>query len=373
MSAKANELIGIFIAFLPLYVKIGSHDIGRVSKDNLFVIFSMLACLFFGERVRRMPDSLWAPFAYGVLVVVLNHWDPVSINVMFQSFYITAGMVFFFLYYERHVNDGIESLLNWMAIGCLIQCTFVFFDWIHVGLYQIALSRIYEMEIIRTDGMWYKTIGSLGNPNLLGAYVALTSMALLRKKWIWLTPLPVIVLAFCDSSMPQVAFAAGIAYFANSRFKLIPKLALYATTAGGMILTFFFTKGFDSGRFRAWREMFSKMDIEHLVLGKGPGWFPDSMFVTVNGQMIQEHNEFISAINVFGLFGIAVAVPAIWRFLNTEDTHAIFAAILFAAFCNAFGHFNMHQSTTVIIILVSAAICLAGGNKYVGNMDRKRT
>lgn len=325
--------------------------------------------MFLLKRERNLPELLWVAICYGLLTIVSNQWNPVSVNVMFQQFYILGGIVFFAVYYQGHTEEGQEYLLNGMAIGCLLQCLFVLTEWLGFDLYQLLIISFNEVAIERAPGMEDSLNGTLGNPNLTGAYIALSAFSLFRMKWFGLLPVPIVALSLIDSSMATVSLMAGSAYWLNNHFKLIPKYFLYIGAAALMVCAYFFIKGYDSGRFSSWAQIIGAMDLEHFTLGKGPGWFADNGRNIVSGRVyMQEHNEFLALINTFGIVGLAIISPVIYQFMKSKDERPIFAAILFAAFCNAFGHFNLHQSTTAIIIIVSASICLAGGSKYVGNI-----
>lgn len=363
-GALANFILGGAIALLPLYIRIASVDVGRSSKDNLLLIIMLVVAVILPERERRLPVSLWVFFVYGIFALVINQGSVESINVIMQSFYIVAGMTFFVAYYERHDQHSINYIINGMAIGCVIQSILGIGNYFGISLYGMVLELLNLAPQSTTQA--HHVRGSLGNSNLFGSYVAITSMALLRKDWLYALPLALCAIFMSGSIMGIGSMLLGLFYFSRNKFS---KLQMYLAAMIGMVAVFLTGPGgHDSGRFNLWSEIFTEVDLKHFVFGMGPGWFANSGFYIGTHHVFQEHNSFISAFNVFGMLGIMLVMSTFYIFLKKKDGNLIFAAALFAAFCNSFGHFTLHQSTVAIIIIVLAAICLAEGNKDEFNL-----
>lgn len=369
MGAIVNLLIGVVIVFLPLFTKVAAYDMSRVSKDNLMVILLGLCSFLLPKKVRQLSVIGYMALAYGLFILVFNQWNPLSISVQYQTFYISASLIFFACFYEKHSRKGLNYILNGMAIGCILQSLIVIVSFLgypaYFKMFSLFMSDITEQSITT------KGIGSLGQSNLLSAYVALTSVALFRKNLYRLLPLPLIALVIANSMMGYATFAAGIVFFINLEFKLVKGYVLYIMASVAMIAAYFTgLAGADTARFASWKEIFSRIDLAHFLFGKGPGWFFDHPVRTgLNEIMKQEHNEFISALNIFGVIGIvlfiATMAPAI-----TGSKDKLFQAVLFAGFCNSYGNFVFHQSSSALILIVALAICLAEGRSHVFNLER---
>lgn len=366
----ANLLLGITIALLPLYIRVTNLDFGRISKDNLLMAVFLALIALMPSKKREISKSLLVAFGYGIFSLVLNQWYVASSNVILQVFYISIGMTFFVKYYECHSIEDTHYLLNGMSAGCLIQSIITIISHFDIPVYYYLITLF--NPVISHTGPSFKTVGSLGNPNLLASYLCLTSIALFRNKWVFFLPFPLIALYLADSSMGWIGFIAGTLYYFNLKFKIIPKLWVYLISAISMVGVFFIgVDGRDTHRFVAWRALFSEVDLKHFLFGMGPGWFADKgIIINQTERMVHEHNAFISAFNVFGIVVFALLLPECFRYLRSKDTLPIFSSILFAAFWNSFGHFSLHQSTVAIIIITVAAICLAEGNNNVVNMER---
>ncbi len=359
-------MIGVTIALLPLYNRITQLDFNRTSKDNLLVVLFGLFCFILPGAVRKMTLAMYAALIYGLFFLVMNQWNVLSVNVMFQVFYISAGLLFFANLYEKFDRESTHFILKGMVVGALIQSTLSIPAFFGFEIYP-NFTRIFSDvgEAISPGHGQANMIGSLGNSNLLASYLALTSMAFLSlKKLRYLVIIPIVALLMSGSMMGIGAFFAGVSYYLNIKYELVKKWQIYLASSVAMV-TVYFTglNGADSGRFEIWYKIFDKVTLSHFLIGRGPGWFADQKLTYDNTIVVQEHSNFITFFNLFGIFGIILVLPIFLKFLKAKDDHAIFSSILFVAFCNSYGHFSLHQSTTAIIIIVTAAICLAGGKK----------
>jgi hypothetical protein len=374
MGAMVNLLIGITIAFLPLFIKVSSVDLTRTSRDNLLVVILAVLGFMLTDKKRKLPKSLYVAFSYGLLCLIINQWQPASVVVMFHVFYAVSGIVFFASYYEKHSEEGRDYVLNGMVAGALIQSIITIANYFQIPLWFYFIRVFYPH--VTGFNIASVGIGSLGNSNILAAYVALTSIAFFRKKIIYLIPLPLIALYLAGSVMGYATLLAGTAYYFNFKLNLVKKYWLYYSALVFMALAFFVgVKGHDSERFSAWREIFSRMDIGHFLFGKGPGWFanhPVLVHIT-REKLVQEHNAFLTVLNMFGIIAFVLLVPVFIKFLGAKDKNPIFPSILFAAFVNSYGNFSLHQSSVALIIIVTAAICIAEGNNNGINMEWERT
>lgn len=370
-GAIANLIIGATIALLPLVNRVSVVDFARTGKDNLLVIIFAFLCFLLGDTKRKIDSSFYLALVYGLICLAFNHWNIISINVIMQSFYVGVGLIFFTTYHERHSGDGQHFILNGMALGCIIQVILVIASKLGFNLWA-HLVGVFNDDINTQADPLREGLGSLGNPNLLASYIALTVPALFRKGWNYFVPFAVLTLLFSESAMGVISCLAGVAYLFNLKNKLIKKSYLYLGSAFFMVLAFFTgANGMDSKRFFGWSEMFKRVDAWHFLFGKGPGWFADNgVKLTVHELMTQEHNAYLSIFNMFGIIGILLLLPLFFKYLKTPDRSFIFPTILFTAFVNSYGHFTLHQSTVAIIIIVTAGICLAEGNNYVVNLER---
>jgi hypothetical protein len=365
-GALVNLLIGISIALLPLYNRICALDFQRTAKDNLFVVIASVLCFLMPAAKRKANWNLLACLIYGASFIAVYQWNVLSINVMFQVFYMIAGMMLFFHFHEKHDENSTDLILYGMMAGAIIQSALAIPGYFGINVYnEVVLFFINGQETRTVTGGSGNVIGSLGNRDLLASYLAITSLAFLNfKKLLPLIILPIVALGLCKSLMGAAALAAGALYLLNAKFNLVQKWQIYLFSIAGMIIYPFSGIGHDSGRLAIWRDTLNLATLKSIIIGNGAGWFPDQ-HVLLHGQsvVVQEHNEFISFFNVFGIVGVLLILPLFFKFIMEKDKNKIFSAILFAAFINSYGHFSLHQSTVAIIIITAAGICLAEGNR----------
>lgn len=364
-GALVNLLIGITIALLPLYNRIAQYDFNRTSKDNLLVIILGFLTVMLPASKRMGGVAIYLALIYGLFLLVLNQWNVLSVIVMFQTFYIASAMIFFVHFYEKHDEDSIQYILNGMIVGALIQAPMAILGYFGIEVYSKFVGLFSDVYLVKLPGAGSTgAIGSLGNSNIMAGYLAITSLAFLSIKRKWLVVIPLIALFLTGSIMGIVSVLAGIAYYINHKINFLEKWEVYILTIMGMIAYPFTGIGHDSGRIIGWGKSLSLVDWHHFFIGKGAGWFSDQKIAITDHQLLlQEHNSFLSLFNVFGMAGFVLLAPLFVKFLNKQDENIVFPAILFTAFCNSYGNFTLHISTIAIIIIVTACICLAEGNK----------
>jgi hypothetical protein len=377
-----NLILGMTIALLPLYNRVSTHDFNRTSKDNLLLIIFAVLTFLLPQKKRDVPRLLWIAFIYCMLTLVFNQWFVISLNVITQSFYIGVGLVFFMSYFEKHDKESIHYIKSGLICGCFIQSFLAIGQFFDFDLYPKFYQLIYPDAIFTNTsrgGGFGSALGSLGNTNLVGAYIALTAIALFEEGMRKFLFIPIVALIVIKSIMPIAAFAGGAIYYFRSA--LVKKWHLYFSAIAGMYSLYHFgsAHNLDSGRFEVWNKLFNQVTQKHFLIGQGPGWFPDQRFAmgefaanpgNRHYLMLQEHNAFLTAFNIFGIALFALLLPVFLKFVFKEDKKSMFGAIMFATFINSYGHFTLHQSTVAVIIIVSACLCLSEGEKYVWNLER---
>lgn len=355
-NAIANILIALTIALLPVYNRISSVDMNRTSKDNLFLILCGLFAVVFSKQVREFPIKGWIALAVALFLMIFNQSNVASVNVMMYSFYACAGMFFLVRFYECFEHEYLDMILNAMCIGALIQAFFILLNGFGHSP-EIWIMGIFNDDLKVNGNIFNKfgaSPGTLGNPNLSGGYLALCSLAFFRKKWVHLLPVSLAALAATGSAMGMASLMAGGIYF----FNVVPKKVAYLSAISAMFLVYFTgLNGADSGRFEIWQMMFSKISSSDYFFGNGLGWFQDLKLKWGDNFVAQEHSGFLTLFNTFGIVGSLYFLYFLWKYINKTGDNKLFSAILFTAFCNAYGHFSIQQSTMMIIILVTVAVC----------------
>lgn len=358
-DAIASGVLAATIALLPLFNRIAPVDFSRTAKDDLLMIIFMVVAMLMSETKRRMSISVMIIAGIAFFFTAFNHHNVISINVMFYSFYIGTGIMFLIRFYECFDTHFKSWIMNGMCIGALIQAVFIACS--HFGIpLQLWMLKLFNDGLVEHGTSLHsfgQSIGTLGNPNLLGGYLALCLFAFLRPGWINLFPIALLAVISSGSMMAIGAALAGLLYYYRPKFLNKPVLFGLAVTFMSII---YFTglNGMDSGRFAIWDKVLELTMKTGPIFGNGPGWFADQKVIQDHAWVVvQEHNIFLTVFTTFGLMGILAVLYLLVEYVSKKDNDRIFSATLFAAFCNGYGHFSLHQSTMVIIMLVTVAIC----------------
>lgn len=357
-----NVIIAISMALLPLYIRVVQFDFSRTSKDNLAVVIMSLVAILIPQR-RKISNYARFVVVYMVLILAFNQYFVASINVMFQTFYLLIGIVFAVKFYEGFDMDSRHIIKHGLIVGALIQIASSLLDMAGINLYGYVIESITNSKQIAMNVPDFG--GTFAHSNLLGSYLALASMLALPN--IFLFSIIFIGLLMTKSAMAIAAGIAGLIYYFNYKKGIINPVLLYIGAIIAMICVYFIGAfGLDSDRFSTWNKIFLDVDLHHFLIGKGAGWFPDAMYTNGAEKMQQEHNEFISFFNIFGIIGVGLVTPFLKNISKQRD--ASFAALCFCGFVSCFGHFNFHVSTIALTLIVSACISI-GGNDGL-NLER---
>lgn len=359
-SAIAHVLTCLLIALLPVYNRLASVDMNRTSKDNLFVIVCGLIGIMFNSPKRELPLKAWVTIAIAFLFLVINQHMVESINVMFHGFYLCAGIFFFVKFYECFEAKYFSWILNAVCIGSLIQALVIFLNGLGYSP-EYAVMKLFhdDIQIIGEVAVEFGlSSGTFGSNNMSGGYLGISLIAFNRKNWRWALPIAIAALCSTGSSLGILTGLAGFVYYYKGN--LIKKKWLYLLSIVSM-LTVSFTgmNGMDSGRLVIWKELISKLSMKAWLIGNGVGWYADQKITYKGATVVQEHSGFLSIVTAFGLVGLITFLYFLYKYAIKDDKYRVFSSIVFAAFCNAYGHFSVQQSTMMIIILVVVAVCAA--------------
>lgn len=364
-----NILIGCMIAFLPLYTRISSVDIGRISKVNVLLYLLPLVILLLGQKVRSFHPGMLAIFCAAIAHTIIFQYEPASIWGFYQSLSMGLGMLFIVKYNESYIDSGKEVILNFMCLGAVIQSLVAIGQYLDFDIYHKLI--FFLNKDITVHGAYvsgHKAIfGTLGNPNVLGAYLALCLPAFFRSNLHLLLSIPVgLAIGLAGSLIPVAAILIAISYYYSPQFKGKDAIT-YIVFPSAFYLFCFLYPQHTSDRSEIWAWYLSKIDWLHALIGKSASWLPLNIMRLRTGTVDNVHNEFFTAFNTFGIFALAAIGYMIKLICDNTSKDKIFASIFVAAFILSHGSFPMHLASTVLIIMVSIAYCLKGN--YVSNLD----
>lgn len=339
----------------PYIVKISNTADNRQGLDFAFSFFVIISCLIWGvKKDLKLGLILSVP-------VALNLINQSDFNLYYsttQSYnYIIASV--FLLHISGHIKE-IEPVFHKAVIFTTFGAT-AFYISNELGFNPRIefINNFYEgVKIKRVYGQGTNYGGFLLNPNLTGAYFALSIPSFFRvnmKKWAVIPG----AMIFTTTSWPIITAVSFLLMFLVKRYihRLLPYLGAILT----IISTYFYvdrTKLWvDSGRFLIWEQSLDLYFKSNWMLGNGLGWFAEkfSRFYRPLGYLVkQEHNEFLAALYAFGPIGLLLLIGAFWHLSKAQN--AVTRAAIFCIFINILCAFSLHISSLFILIGFWAAI-----------------
>lgn len=362
-------LIGCVVALLPLYIRISSVDLERVSKSNALVCLFAILLLLFTDKVRTFPSVLKLVFVVAIFHMIIFQYEPAAIRGIYQVVMMCFGALFLVKYHECHLKKDNHIIFNSMCIGALIQTFLGAMQYFNIDLYSGALMFFNEKTVASgayVDG--HKAIfGSLQNPNVFGAYLVLCLPAFFRSNKLAILAIPVFaILVLCESQIPIAAGVLSVAYFLSLKFKNYEKYFYISFPIAFYSFCFLFPDK-TSERVNIWNWYLDKVDTWHFFLGKSASWIQlNAMRIRV-GYVDNVHNDFLTLFNIFGIFSIVVCLYVLYLVVSNKEKDKIFATSLFGSFVIMHGSFPMSIASTSFLTLIALAHCIKGN--YVSNVD----
>jgi len=331
-AAHITALAGLII--IPLYVLASVVHQGHVNM-------MMLAC-FVGLSLS-LPNkwlsgfglyiSVWWLTVYlmvfsGMLDIVFN-----AVTIDAALFLIFASVIFLAVYHSKYSNN---TWFNIICISALIQCAIGILQYFNLDLVSWGLSHFVKVE---GDFPFNIPCGTLGNPNFLGAYVAIATPLFIRDKWFWFIPVLFFTLYIAHTSMAVVAVVIGLSYFIGGwRLVVVSSLCiiLYATLVNPH-------DGFGNERVGMWIDGIQKIthSWESILFGFGPGiqWKAGD----------QLHNEYLMTVWNYGLIGLTFLIGFIVT-IHRQNRWLFTAFIILCV--DMIGNHALHTTPTALLAVV---------------------
>lgn len=362
-------LIGCTVALLPLYIRISSVDLERVSKSNALICLFAILILLFGNKVRSFPSILKIILVAAMFHLILFQYEPAAVRGIYQTVMICIGSLFLVKYHESYNESDNDIIFNSMCIGALIQTLLGAFQYFDMDIYGGALMLFNEKTV--TTGAYADghraVFGSLLNPNVLGAYLAMCLPAFFRSRKLILLSIPVfLILILTQSQIPILAGTLAGAYCLSVNFRSREKYFYVLYPVAFYAFCFLFPDS-TSERVDIWKWYLDKVDVGHFLLGESASWMQFNVMRIRTGYVDNVHSDFLSLFNIFGILSIAASIYVFYLVIINKDKNKIFAATLLASFVIMLGSFPMFIASTSFLTLIALAHCIKGN--YVSNVD----
>ena len=232
----------------------------------------------------------------------------------------------------RHSKGTISTYFNWICILVLVL--------IVMGLVQVFIGK-------------GSPVATLGNQNFFAAFIAISTVFFIRKRW-WVF-LPVLALSLYvarTSTAIAAAFVSCAFYFwgwKGAGLSIIPAILYYLLFK---IPVHSLSLGM---RLEYWIDALSKISNSWhtLIFGVGPG-----VYWQYGNEL---HSEPVSLLFNLGIVGLTIVAAYIFRSF-TQCTDRRLQAALLAVVVDSFGNHVMHTAPTALLVII-----------ILGLIDREKT
>lgn len=257
------------------------------------------------------------------------------------SWIICAAVLFLAVY---HSKIKAERFYDAICIASLIQASIGIAQFYGFDPISLGLGRIIK---VTSEIPFTTPVGTLGNPNFLGAFLAISALFFLRRKWFFLLPIILFALGISHARAAAMAFIIGAAFYGYSKFEIknILPICIGATV---MAAVYWFSEGRGTGdRFEMWQDGIQKTcsSLQTIVFGFGPNaqW----------KQGDQLHSEYVMTFFNYGLVGLAIMAEYIRKIYRGN-------VLLFSVFIiicvNGIANHLLHTIPTMLLAVTVAAL-----------------
>lgn len=222
----------------------------------------------------------------------------------------------------------------------------------------LILGVAQTLQFIGFPSFHHHVIGTMGNPNNFGAFLALCwPLFWIQKGSIWRVG-EITLLAVLLMTLSRGALIAALAGRFYMEWKILPSRAWILLGIASLFgLCFMRLHGLTFGcplRIAAWSEQF-KLFLAHPLQGSGLGSIYQIFVNTRTGPAalwFHSHNESLQILIEQGIVGFSIfcwAVVRTWKLVSG----GIFAPILIIALVNSLTNFTWHLWVTGIFVLIA--------------------
>ncbi len=254
-----------------------------------------------------------------------------------MSLIIFLGLLFYLFVFYFHLP--LTFYYGIICVSALIQaaiaiCQHLWFD---------PVSTLLVSVVKVTGEMDFSTpVGTLGNPNFLGAYLAISLPFFFRRRWVWFLPVIGYSLYIADASAACGAAIIGLGFFFLGKWgfiAIVPAIVYVVILGRHSILTL--------DRYSFWMDAIQKAchSPSSFLFGYGQGttW-------QVGNQL---HNEYVATFFHYGITGLSCMVAYMVSLFRGNKT--LVTALLILAVNMGWNH-PLHTVPTAMLAIIVIAL-----------------
>jgi len=250
----------------------------------------------------------------------------------------------------------ISKIINIVCVLAIIQAVIGIVQTLGFDSFHWFLTHWFKMQRGLADTA---LTGTLGNPNYLAGFIAISLPFFFRKYWIYCLPLFGIVFYMADTSTAVIAASFGAIVYYRKYWIVLPVLlaSIVYVLADNSYMPVY-----QDVRWEWWGNITVQTlnTWQTAIFGFGPGakW----------GRTCPMHNEWITMFHQFGAAGLCFALIYLFQFKIPEigddiEYRMIFAALI-TAMVNCFGNHPLHLAPSAFLILIIIGLMERSTRKY---------
>lgn len=339
-----------------LFVPFGILSLGLIHHSHHFAL--MVACVFImGAYIRNRWVSafffmcgIWQTVLF--LIVMINKLPQQELggSMLFLFFILMAG----FLYIATYTSTlKLKTFYNIICISALIQAALCVFQYFGVDPFLWVIRQFFEANMKLEPGV---ISGSLGNPNFVAAYLAISlpfffrgELKARKPQWWWGAVPLAFVLIVSKSSSAVFPAIIGASYFFGGVKLMIPIMTLpliaYAVYDNPFTQL---NSSVAHGRGDIWMSAIQKIQEQpfvNLIFGRGNG--------APYSRAYPMHSEWLTMLYQYGLVGVALLSGYVVTI--SRKNKVLFTAFIIAAI-NMLGNYPLHLAPSAFLIVMIAGL-----------------
>lgn len=344
------------LAFLILpfgFISLGLIHIGH------YYAFSILGLIIAASMIRKvfvsmflMYMAVWQVHLFLVAMGNQNLGMGAAAAGYGQMIFFLIGAVIYIAMAKSTLNEN--AFFNVICIASVLQCLIGLSQWFK---FDPLVWFIGQFVFARAD-LPGAVVGSLGNPNFLAAFLAISIPFFFRKGWRWLLLLviPVLLGSMTSSAVDPAIFGVYVFWFLSSDFSdpvRTFKRAFYGFIAACLCSAAYSfavdASPINNARFGYWSQAGGQVvsSFWSIIFGRGPGagW----------GQKWPLHSEWMTCFFHFGVLGVSLLIGYILT-VGRAVRHPALLASFVIIMLNFIGNSALHYAPTAFLICMIAGL-----------------
>lgn len=319
-----------------------STDFGR---NQIFLTLSVISLIIYGSKMSWVK----VPIVFFLIVVLINQWSPLSMNVYNQWVFFSIGIALFSQSLDQSTMN-MKYLDKGFFVALWIACLWSALE--YFGFQPLAIFQYFNEALKPTANTSSNQLhGILQNRAFSACLIAALFPFCLKKSRIYFVVVPLLAVYTLGSATATLAIVSILYVFGLKYLGWLKSscyLLLFSIVAAILVPIEFWSMG---NRWKLWTYVIRHQELSFFAHGVG---YATDMLMDISYPLLKEtfgnmHNEYITAYLSFGLCGLFYMVYLMTR-IRLTNVH--YAASAVAILVSAVGFFPLHKAPLVAILIL---------------------